>query len=354
MSEAAAALLPLSVVLPVFNGMPFVEESVRSILAQSFADFELVILNDGSTDGSGAVLRALADEDRRIRLVEADRRQGAAASSDLVVQQARAPLVARMDVDDIAHPDRLARQMAVMRSDPQTVLVGTLAETIDAAGRKVRGPDHTRLVRRSPFAPFPHASIMFRKDAFERVGGYRSGAEKWEDVDLFLRMAEVGTVMTLAEPLLRIRQTGASSRTADGSARFEQAMDLMYRCLEEYRAGRRYDDLLERDAADARLRPDVFVACGASALWAGVRPGLFRSLLRRGRLRPDFHSLAILVWSGWADLSPRTLRLASRALLSVRNVRARRRLKGAKLVEWRPRDARSHESDSIASASRQR
>lgn len=335
-----APLLPLSVVLPVFNGMPFVEEGVRSILAQSFADFELVILNDGSTDGSGALLRALADEDRRIRLVEAGERQGAARSSQLVVQQARAPLVARMDVDDIAHPDRLARQMAVMASHPQTMLVGTLAETIDAAGRKVRGPDHARLVRRSPFAPFPHASIMFRKHAFERVGGYRIGAEKWEDIDFFLRMAEAGTVMVLAEPLLRVRQTGASSRPADGAERFERAMDLMYRCLEEYRAGRSYDDLLERDAADAKLSPDVFVACGASALWAGARPGLFRRLLRRGRLRPDFHSLAILIWSGWADLSPRTLRLASRALLSVRNVRARRRLRGAKLIEWRPHDAR--------------
>src|SRR5918998_4033201 len=172
----------LSVVMPVRDARRFLDESVRSILGQTFGDFEFVILDDASSDGSAEVLREWARRDARIRLVESKRRLGLSGSSNAVVREARAPLVARMDADDVAHPERLARQLEVMRADPEVVLVGSLCEGIDASGRRVRPRDRWRLVRASLYPPFPHASVMFRRAAFEEVGGYREDCAGWEDM----------------------------------------------------------------------------------------------------------------------------------------------------------------------------
>jgi len=98
---------PVSVVMPVHNAGAYLDGAVRSILGQTFSDFEFVILDDGSTDGSLERLRRWAKEDGRIRLIENERRSGAAASSNRVARAASAPLVARMDADDIAEPERL-------------------------------------------------------------------------------------------------------------------------------------------------------------------------------------------------------------------------------------------------------
>src|SRR3954469_23280364 len=103
---------PLSVVMPARNALPYLDASIESMLGQSFGDFEFVIRDDGSSDGTAEALRGWAARDRRIRLFEGER-LGLAGSSNFVVQQARAPLVARMDADDLARPDRVAGAMKV-------------------------------------------------------------------------------------------------------------------------------------------------------------------------------------------------------------------------------------------------
>jgi glycosyltransferase involved in cell wall biosynthesis len=117
---------PLSVVMPVHNALPFLDASISSILNQTFPDFDFVILNDASTDGSDRVLREWEKRDRRIRVIESDRKLGLAGSSNLVVSTSVAKIVARMDADDISHPDRLKRQLEIMTSHPDVVVVGTL------------------------------------------------------------------------------------------------------------------------------------------------------------------------------------------------------------------------------------
>lgn len=327
----------VSVVMPVHNAGGYLDSAVRSILDQSLADFEFVILDDGSTDGSLERLRAWARSDGRIRLIENRTRSGAAASSNRVTRAASAPLIARMDADDIAEPKRLERQASVLAGHPDAVMVGALAVTIDGCGRQVRPADYGRLVRRSAFAPFSHSTAMFRKEAFERAGGYREAAEKWEDVDLFLRMAAEGPILVLAEPLLRYRQTGRSTRSMDGEERLERSMALLYRAIGRYERGGSYDDLLDRPAEGGRLDPALFIECGSGSVWAGRRPGTLRRLGSSGSLALDSASLKTLVWSAWAEASPRSLRAALRGLLALRNFRARRRLGGARIVEWRPR-----------------
>ena len=171
--------LPLiSVVMPVRNGTPYLAESIRSILVQTLDDFEFIILDDASTDRTPEILRDWAQRDSRIRLFRSPEQLGTVRAGNYVVHQARALVCARMDADDISHPDRLRRQWEVLQAHPQVLLVGTLWEGIDGQGRCVRPRDRWTLGRRSPFAPFPHGSIMCRRDVFWEVGDTGKGVRR--------------------------------------------------------------------------------------------------------------------------------------------------------------------------------
>lgn len=326
---------PVSVVMPARNVGRFVDQAVESILAQRYRDFEFVILDDGSTDDTADRLRHWEGRDPRIRLFTTPTRLGPAGSSNFVVEQARAPLIARMDADDIAHPERLERQVKVLSQAPDTILVGSLAESVDAAGRVVRAADHGRLLRASALAPFGHSSIMFRRDAFDRAGGYRSAADGWEDIDLYLRLADLGPLLVLRKTLMRFRQSSASTRIADGSQMLELAMERLHRCLAAYAAGHDYSALMD-DVPDG-LSSCSFIAAASVALWAEL-PQDHRSRLRQ---RVGSPSLAARTWAGWADRSPASLQAVLRMLLSIRNAAARCRLGTRDLVEWKPQAARS-------------
>jgi glycosyltransferase involved in cell wall biosynthesis len=129
----------ISVVMPVYNAGRFLDPAIGSIVSQTFADFEFVIVDDRSTDGSVEHLRQWVRQDDRIRLFENEERQGHSRTSNHGVSLARAKYVARMDADDISHPERLAGEWQVMSRSADVVLVGTLADGIDADGRRVFG-----------------------------------------------------------------------------------------------------------------------------------------------------------------------------------------------------------------------
>ena len=160
---------PLSVVMPVHNAGPFLADAIGSVLDQTYSDFEFVILDDASTDGSFEVAREWATQDPRIRLERSCTNLGLVGSSNAVVELARADVIARMDADDISDPNRLARQWQVLSDHPDASLVGALADGIDARGRRVRPRDRWRIVRRSRWSPFPHGSVMLRRAPFESV-----------------------------------------------------------------------------------------------------------------------------------------------------------------------------------------
>ena len=202
----------VSVVMPVHNALPHLDAAVRSILGQSHRAIELEIYDDGSTDGSAERLRHWANQDSRIRLHEGERNLGPAHSSNLVVAKASSKIVARMDADDVSHPDRIARQLELLNTSSEVGLVGTLCEIIDATGRKLRDPEPWRVVRTSCFAPFPHGSIMFRRELFDRIGGYRPQCGYWEDQDLVLRVAAQTGILVIPQSLYQHRQSTASTR----------------------------------------------------------------------------------------------------------------------------------------------
>src|SRR2546421_2516750 len=116
----------VSVVMPVHNARRFIDQAIRSVLSQTFTDFEFIILDDNSTDGSGEVARAWARQDDRIRLFENQDRLGHSATSNLAVSLARSKYVARMDADDISHPERLSRESQILSQSADILLVGTL------------------------------------------------------------------------------------------------------------------------------------------------------------------------------------------------------------------------------------
>jgi hypothetical protein len=333
----------VSVVLPVHNGMPYVEESVRSILAQTFGNFELVIGDDGSNDGTSEAVRRLAAADPRVRIVRRAAPSGLAASANWVVSQARAPLIAVAHADDRAYPERLARQVALLRAEADIDLVGTLWDGVDEEGRKVRPGDYWRLLRRSAFAPFSHSSIMFRRSAFDRAGRYRPQAEYWEDLDLYYRIAASGRIAVIPEVLSTVRHARISTRLRNNQVRVENAVDLMFRATEAYTAGEDPTPLLAAHDASSehRLHPMTFVSCGSTRLWSGRSPRIWDRMRKRALLKPNLATLHALLWVAWGTASPRTLRLFLRAMLAFRNFLARPLLKDVPFVEWRPCDAAS-------------
>jgi len=275
----------VSVVMPVHNALPFLDEAVESMLNQTFSDFEFVILNDRSDDGSRERLEYWAEQDSRIRLFHTDVQLGLAGSSHFVVENATAPLVARMDADDYSDPSRLQRQIEVFDEHEDAVLVGTLWEGITPDGRPARSRDRWRLWRGKPFAPFTHGSIMFRRSAFDAIGGYREEAVFWEDFDLYLRISTRGKIFVVPEALYRYRFHMTNSRLTARRDDFFRGMDLLHRCTNEYLAGRDYTYLFEspslQEIDPEKTDPYVLFVEASTRVWCGGRPAILRKVLAR-------------------------------------------------------------------------
>jgi GT2 family glycosyltransferase len=322
----AMSVPPLSVVMPVRNALPFLDESIGSIIGQSFGDFEFVILDDASTDGSSQRLQDWAARDERIRLFHSTDPLGPVRSSHQVVEHSLAPLVARMDGDDVAHPDRLGREIQVFDAEPEASLVGTLHDVIDARSLVQRGLERWPLVRGSATPPFGHSSIMFRREAFDRVGGYRVGTEYWEDIDLYARLSTAGRIFVIPQALLSHRYSSGGTRYKADAAQ----LDAAYTRMSARHSGR-------TDTQEAPIPPAVFVQSGSPRLWAGERPRVLRRLLQARNRRWSLTYAKVLAWAVWGEASPKSLRLVLRAAAGLRERRVPAEVKRARWVEWRPR-----------------
>ena len=335
--DHSPALPTVSVVMPVYNALPHLDEAIESILGQTFRNFEFVILDDCSTDGSRERAADWAARDSRIRLLKSGENLGPVGSSNVVARAAGAGLVARMDADDVSEPSRLAEQVRVLQQYQGIGLVGTLCDLIDAAGRRLRGPETWRLARQSVSVPFAHGTIMYRRELFDRVGSYREACRYWEDQDLVVRMAAVAGVAVIPRALYRVRIWPTSTRVASNPHQIEQSMDRMYRAADRLRSGAEYDDILTDSVTESsRVDPRVFMAVGAVQLWGGGRPDMLRPLLKRGRLSFDGRTVLSVVWAVWALLSPSSLRALLRLILRARNRSESAHLHGEAPVLWQP------------------
>lgn len=212
----------ISVIMPVYNCEHYLREAIDSILAQTFTDFELLIIDDGSTDRSIEIARSCTDD--RIHVLSEPHR-GLVATLNKGLALARGTYVARMDADDISSPRRFARQIALLESHADVVLVGCCARCIDtegrAAGNYVMPPPEGRslAVALCGSNQFVHGSIMARREAILSVGGYRREFLTAEDYDLWLRLGEIGCIVNIPQWLYQLRIHRSSKSAHEGERR---------------------------------------------------------------------------------------------------------------------------------------
>lgn len=200
----------VSVLLPVFNAGPTLRRAIHSILTQDFDDIELLIVDDCSSDGSLDVCREAASQDARVRVIQHAQNLGLAVSLNEGLDAARAPLVARMDHDDEALPERLGVQRAFLDAHPHVAVAGSYVLHMGARPRYdhlVELPTDADQVRETlkSYNCLYHPAVMFRRDLVRAVGGYRPDFVNAEDYDLWLRLSPDHLLQNIPQPLLRYR-----------------------------------------------------------------------------------------------------------------------------------------------------
>ena len=202
--------------MAVRDGQRWLRAAVDSVLAQTFADFELLIIDDGSTDETPRILAEYDTRDRRVRVLTQGQ-EGLAHALNRGLAAAAGSLIARLDADDEALPQRLRHQVDYLHAHPDIVLLGSWAQVIDEQGRvmhrRLRPPTESRSLAEVVLPrtnPFVHSSVMFRAAAARGAGGYRPALEMAEDYDLWLRLCERGQIAILPEILVHYRRHGGN------------------------------------------------------------------------------------------------------------------------------------------------
>ncbi|NEO92711.1 MAG: FkbM family methyltransferase [Moorea sp. SIO3G5] len=200
----------VSVIMPVWNSERYLAEAVDSVLNQTLKDFELIALDDGSTDKSLQILHDFAKQDSRIKVI-ASEHQGYSPLLNLGLSMAKGEYIARMDSDDVCFPERFEKQVKFLDEHPDYVAVGSQALRIDPEGDPIgyaKFPTDHENIDASQIegqGKIMHPASMIRNDALIKVDGYRPEFEPGEDFDLFLRLAEVGKLANSSETLLKYR-----------------------------------------------------------------------------------------------------------------------------------------------------
>jgi len=211
----------VTVLMPVYNGAAFLKEAIDSILNQSYKNFELLIIDDGSTDESIAIIQSYADS--RIRLVKNKKNLGITATLNKGIELARFELIARMDADDVCHSSRLQKQIDYYNLNPNTGLVCTWAREFSPHHKEIiyELNPHFYLYNLAWECWIYHPSVMFKKSAVQEVGGYQY--RYCEDFDLWWRLTRKYNMAVLPEVLLEYRSTDFSLSRVTKKKEYEAA-----------------------------------------------------------------------------------------------------------------------------------
>lgn len=201
----------VSVVMPVYNAERYVAEAVESILLQTFSDFEFLVFDDESTDQSLTILEQYASQDKRLRLF-AKQHRGHTRWLNEGIRIARGDFIARMDADDVSLEDRLANQVTYLNENPRCVAVGCDLLVIDSNGRLIGVDRHEsrsevieRLLLNGTHGVIAHPASLMRRRALAAIGMYREECESMEDLDLWLRLSEVGQLSNVPKIMFKYR-----------------------------------------------------------------------------------------------------------------------------------------------------
>jgi glycosyltransferase involved in cell wall biosynthesis len=218
----------ISVLMPAYNAAKYIYKAIASVLDQTYSDFELLIINDGSTDDTASV--ALSFNDPRIVLINTEH-EGIAAALNTGLRLADGSFIARFDADDICLPQRLEKQLNFLEDHPDYVLVGSDAEYILENGDFLFNfqciAHSNEEIQRNlyVYCPFIHSTVMYKRDEVIKAGGYNVHAHNFEDYLLWTSISKVGKLQNLREPLIKVR-LNASSVTIDEKWRGERFRQL--------------------------------------------------------------------------------------------------------------------------------
>lgn len=199
----------ISVLFPVYNTEKYLEESLFSLLTQTHKNIEVIAVNDGSSDNSLQLLNEIAAKDNRVRVIDQNNK-GLVKTLNYAASIAKGQYIARMDSDDLSLPHRFEEQIKVLEANPEVILVAGTFEVIDDDGEFIYReivPAEDDDIKRAMYArnPIAHGSVMFRKDAFNKVGGYSEHCGPTEDYELWSRMASHGKFAGIEGTVFRWR-----------------------------------------------------------------------------------------------------------------------------------------------------
>ncbi|MGD9129292.1 MAG: glycosyltransferase [Candidatus Woesebacteria bacterium] len=229
----------ISVIMPVFNGARFLAEAIESILKQSFKDFELIIVNDASTDNSEKIIKSFLKKDKRIKLLNNKQNLGESASANVGFKAAQAKYIARMDQDDIAHPDRFAKQVYFLDHNPDHILVATQGHIIDenkqVVGHKLFPLDHETIYKEyGNFHPILHPSIMVRRSLLpDQKKLWTDQLSSADDYMTLFTLLMNGKFANLPEKLIYYRLHSNNNSMKNVRAKFINSLRVRYYAIRD-------------------------------------------------------------------------------------------------------------------------
>ncbi|MEN9389389.1 MAG: hypothetical protein RLY61_473 [Candidatus Parcubacteria bacterium] len=215
----------VSVLIPAYNAQKYIEESIRSTLTQTYKNLQVIIVNDASTDRTGAIIEQFRLQDSRIELITNTSNLKMSLSLNKGLAQARGKYIARMDADDISLPERISRQVAYMESHPEVGISGTSMKIVDEDLQQIGIRSYYLTdaeIRKHifKFSPFCHPSIIMRKDVLDKAGGYEHEYNPAEDYELYFRLGMHSKFGNIPDFLLMYR-TVPNSMTTGGINKME-------------------------------------------------------------------------------------------------------------------------------------
>ena len=202
----------ISVLMAAYNAQDYLDASIKSILSQSFTDFEFIIINDGSTDKTSEILKTYIKQDSRIRILS-QKNTGLTVALNKGLKIAKGKYIARQDTDDISYPHRLQKQFNLMETELNIVLCGGNCDNLYPGGlQTVWGWQTDQEIRKSVFfkTPFAHSTAFMRADIAKQLGGYDESFKTSQDMEFWMRFAKIGKISMIQEPIIQ-RQIFSSS-----------------------------------------------------------------------------------------------------------------------------------------------
>lgn len=209
----------VSIVIPIYNAEKYIAEAIEGLLNQTFKDFELILVNDCSTDNTSEILKEYAQRDKRIKIINNEKNLRVSAAANRGIKEAKGEYIVKQDSDDWSYPDRIEKQVKYMDAHPKVVLSSGNMEICDE-NMKVKNRTHFPTTHKEimnvllQFNPMVHSAMIYRRETFLEVGGY-GGINTSEDYLLTMKMASKGQLGNLEDILVKYRVVNTSLTAKD-------------------------------------------------------------------------------------------------------------------------------------------